>query len=204
MLCLACAGQLAWPLCRRCRGDLREGPQFLLGGRLLVTSAFHHHGAARRLVHRLKYGGSVDAGRLLAAAMVSRLPGSVTALVPVPRALSRRIRHGIDPAVYLAGEISHLTGVPAIHCLRPALWWPRHATRPPGRRNAIRFDVARTAPGGAVLIDDVVTSGATLTAAQRALGDLARAVTATSPGRTHSTLDTKEGGKAHDAGFGTG
>jgi len=168
----------------------------LLDGRLLVTAALHHHGAARQLVHRLKYGGFRDAGRLLAAAIVPRLPPAVTALVPVPRAVSRRLRHGIDPATYLADEISRLTGIPTIHCLRSALWWPRHATQPPGERHAVRFRVTRAAPGGAVLVDDVVTTGATLAAAQRALPNLTLAVAATSPGTAQSAGAVKEGGKA--------
>lgn len=204
MICLACAGAREWPLCRLCRLDLREGPQFLFDGRLLVSAAFHHHGAARRLVHRLKYGGLGDAGRLLAAAMASRLPPAVTAFVPVPRAVSRRIRHGIDPAAYLADEMSRLTGIPTVHCLTPALWWPRHAIRAPGERQAVRFRVAHPAPRGAVLVDDVVTTGATLAVAQQALSNLSVAVAATSPGTAQPAGAGKEGGMAHDSTMGSG
>ncbi|MDJ0961589.1 MAG: hypothetical protein QNJ88_13105 [Acidimicrobiia bacterium] len=204
MLCLACAGQWGWPLCRACRVDLRPGPQFILDGRILVAAAFHHHGAARRLVHRLKYGALVDAARVLATAMAPHLPRGATTLVPVPRAIGRRIRHGIDPAVALASELSRITGAPIVHCLGPSLWWPRHATQPAARRRLVRFRTLRPVPSGAVLVDDVVTSGATLLAAQRALGGVAMAVTATSPGPGRIRSSTGREERPHDSADGPG
>ena len=98
MVCIGCAARLAWPLCESCRHSLREGPQFLLDGTVLVSAGFHHHGVAPQLTHRLKYGGHRAAAEVLAAAMARRLPDAASVLVPVPRAMTRRARFGIDPA----------------------------------------------------------------------------------------------------------
>ena len=148
---------------------------------VVVAAGLAHCGAARRLVHRLKYDGVEAAARVLAAAMAPRLMAGATALVPVPRSRLRVLRHGIDPAAALARALSTATGVPVVDALAAGWWWPRHAgnegirRRPPFRR------VRRPFPG-AVLIDDVVTSGATMAAAA-AETDLRHGLVATSPGR---------------------
>ncbi len=186
MLCVGCTSRVASPLCLVCRSHLRPGPEFV-AGELVVSAGYHHRTLARRLVHRLKYQGALHAADTLAEAMVGRLPPGATALVPVPRAIVRRVRFGVDPAVALAARLAVLSGLPVVAALRPALWWPRHAVRRRDQRVAARFTAVDPAPAGAVLIDDVATSGATLGAARRSLlraglGDLRRAVTATSPG----------------------
>jgi len=185
MVCIACVARLEWPLCNGCHGALYEGPQFVLPGGILVTAAYHHRTVARRLVHRLKYGGLAVAGELLASAMMTRLPSGATVLVPVPRAVTRRVRYGIDPAAVLAAELASRTGLPVVHALQPAFWWPRHATRAGGNRRPARFSATRTIPPGAVLVDDVVTSGATVLAASRALRNVPYTLAATSPGIDH-------------------
>jgi predicted amidophosphoribosyltransferase len=187
MICIGCAARFESPVCAGCRAALREGPQFVLDGEVLVTAAFHHHGVARRIVHRLKYTGIPAAAEVLAAAMASRLPASATALVPLPRAFVRRLRFGIDPSVELAGAIAQIAGLTVVSALRPAMYWQRHATRVPSGRAPARFVVAGAVPAGAVLIDDVVTSGATVRAARSAIrragaGDVRAVLAATSPG----------------------
>jgi predicted amidophosphoribosyltransferase len=147
-----------------------------------IVSAFSHEGPARRLVHRLKYEGMVAAGEVLAAAMASVLPAGARALVPVPRALLRRVRYGVDPAVVLARLISSRTGLPVVAGLRPVLWWPHHAGAVRAARVMPRFRAGAPVPAGAILVDDVVTTGATLRAAQRACGATI-SLTATAAGR---------------------
>jgi predicted amidophosphoribosyltransferase len=178
MPCLACARFTGTPLCPGCDETLDTAPQRMAGG-VLVTPALRHSGAARRLVHRLKYGGSRAAGRLLASAMTPLLPSGARTLVPLPRARLRRWAHGVDPALELADAVGAMTGLPVVACLRPAPWWP-HRAGPAGRvRGAPRFTVLRPTPPGAVLIDDVVTTGTTMRAAGSVLG-VSRGLTATS------------------------
>jgi predicted amidophosphoribosyltransferase len=148
-----------------------------------VYAAFRHQGAARRLVHRLKYQGLVAAADVLATAMTRVLPPGATALVPAPRALIRRLHAGVDPARILAHRVSVRTGLPVVDALGAGWWWPRHAGADRGARSAPRFVARHPIPSGAVVVDDVVTSGATVAAARVALGaHLRLGMAATSPG----------------------
>ena len=177
MICLSCAEPAAGSLCGACLGTLGPAPERYLRG-VLVRSGFGHTGAARRLVHRLKYEGLLSAARPLAGAMALVLPETTTALVPVPRVKARRWRHGVDPAMELATSLSSITGLPVVEALRPAMWVARRAG-PAGRhRGHPRFVAIRRADRAAVLIDDVVTTGTTIGVAAAVTG-LSRAVTAT-------------------------
>jgi predicted amidophosphoribosyltransferase len=135
-------------------------------------------------VHRLKYQGLVEVAAVLAAFMIPLVPSGATALVPVVRARVRVVRFGIDPAVELAAALSRRSGLPLQNALEAPLWWPRHATRNREGRNPPRFRAVERAEPGAVLVDDVSTSGATLQAAFGALGsDFRHGIVATAPGR---------------------
>ena len=182
-ICLACA---EWtpvrPLCRGCSAELTASPRRRLASGLLVAGGLSHRGAARRLVHRLKYQGVVEAGAVLAAFMQPLLPASAAVLVPLPRARLRRLRFGIDPALALARLLSKSSGLPVHTALVSSLWWPRYAMRARDGRSPPAFSTVGHVGRGAVLIDDVCTSGATLEAANRALGGGFRhGVVATAP-----------------------
>ncbi len=166
-------------LCEGCRRRLAAAPERRLPGGLLVRGAWRHDGPARRMVLLLKYQAVAGAAALLAAAMAARLPPEAAMLVPVPRARVRAWRHGIDPAVELARALGAATGLPVRHALRPAWWWPRHAGVGRAGRSPPRFRVGATVER-AVLVDDVLTTGATLEAAARVFGPrVIGAVTAT-------------------------
>ena len=152
-----------------------------LGGNLEVFAAYTHSGTARRLVHRLKYAGIHGAAEVLATAMLEAMPPHVAALVPVPRAIMRRSRYGVDPAVVLARLIGRKAGIPVVGALRSPLWWPANAGTSRARRRAPGFFARRDVPPGSLLVDDVVTTGATLTSAA-ATTRLYRALTATRAG----------------------
>jgi hypothetical protein len=158
-----------------------------------VYSAFAHLGTARLLVHRLKYGAQPAAAHLLAAGMVRVLPADAALLVPVPRARLRLWRYGVDPALELARALGRVAGLPVRRVL-VASWWHRRRAGPAGaKRGTPRFRVRGSVPTGAVLVDDVVTTGATLQAAAMALGGPRPAVTATVAPRGRTTLARGDG-----------
>jgi predicted amidophosphoribosyltransferase len=150
----------------------------------VIRAGLLHEGVARRLVHVLKYRGVVAAARVLAGATSTLLePGAV--LVPVPRVTWRRLRYGIDPALELAGAVAAVTGSRMVRLLAPPLWGRRRAGHDHG--TAPRFRLRSSSPppmnrARLVLVDDVVTTGATLQSAARALGGCGGALTATSAG----------------------
>lgn len=149
-----------------CRASMRKAPELLLGGEVRLVAAFAHEGAARHLVHNLKYGGVTSYADLVAALLAPRLPRAP--LVPIPRAWSRRLKYGADPAELIAGRLSQLMGVPIIKGLRRPLHRPQRAggdhSEPVGRF------VARPLPMDLVLVDDVVTTGATILGAVASVG----------------------------------
>lgn len=180
MICLSCRGFAHNPLCRPCTKMLRPAPPRRLDCGILVHASFVHEGAARRLVHRLKYDGATSAARLLVEPLVE-LVGDAELLVPIPRVGLRRLRYGVDASAVIAERLGAMSGVPVGSILGASWWAGRHAGRARDARSVPRFRARSTCPDGAVLIDDVVTTGGTLAAARSALGGAApRAACATS------------------------
>lgn len=151
----------------------------LVGTGTTVRAALLHTAAARALVHRLKYQGLAAAAGPLAGVMAGLLDPLPPALVPVPRAPARRWRYGIDPGSELAAAVGVIAGVPVIPALRAGWWHRRRAGAADARRGVPRFHRTGTLPDGIVLVDDVVTTGATLGAAAAVLEVTCWALTAT-------------------------
>jgi predicted amidophosphoribosyltransferase len=155
---------------------MRPATDRVLDGGLRLVAAFEHNGAAQTLIHHLKYWGLTGYAEIVAQMLASRLPR--VPLVPVPRAVSRKLKYGVDPALVIAGALGRHLNAPVIKALAPPLHAPRRAGRDHSRavhpfrlRSTLRYPV--------ILVDDVFTTGATVTAAVDAIGqDMVRAVAA--------------------------
>ena len=135
---------------------------------LLVRSAFVHEGTVRIAIHSFKYHGVDRIADAFAYAVASLLSPTTTALVPIPRSAMRRVRFGIDPGRVLARRVGGLTGIPVVDALRAS---PFHTSRLHDRADrSIRYRLARTVSPRSALVDDVVTTGATLSAAAEICG----------------------------------
>ena len=182
MVCMNC-WRPGVDLCERCRLALMEAPVRLIGGRLIVRAAYVHTGLAKRLVHDFKYRGLVGRAAVLAPGMTAMLPDGARSLVPIPRSIVRRLQIGIDPGLELAIAVGRLTGLPVDRLLAPPLWQPRHAGKVRDRRAPVQFRARRPARKGSIIVDDVVTTGATITAAVSVLGPgVIGAISATAAG----------------------
>jgi len=184
-LCVACAGRLApaaWPRCRRCWRPLQEpgtcticraNPPPFDG----LRAAFVYDARARVLVHALKYRGMTALAPPMASLMARALRGSVEAeaIVPVPLAGRRRRTRGYNQAEVLARALGEELGLPvaprALRRTRETAPQARAADSNARRRNVEgAFEAAADAAGRRLmLVDDVTTTGATLSACARAL-----------------------------------
>lgn len=154
-------------LCVSCARTLRPASDRILAGGLGLFAAFEHLGVAKTLVHHLKYRGVTFYADLVAEVLAERVPS--IPLVPVPRALSRRLKYGIDPARAIAVALGSRLQVPVLD----ALVAPIHAQRRAGRDHSRRvrgFSTRSPLRYPVVVVDDVVTTGSTVSAATEAIG----------------------------------
>lgn len=142
-----------------------------------VRAAYVFGGPARDLVHALKYDGISAVAPEMAAAMSKLLlewSPEVDVIVPVPMAGVRQRQRGYNQALLLAREIGRGTGISvAAKALsrRPGVSQIEQIDEEARRRNALKaFAPSRGAVTGTVLlVDDVMTTGATLDACARVL-----------------------------------
>lgn len=143
---------------------------------LPLVAAFEHRGAARALIHHLKYRGVGRYPTLVAEVLADHLPR--LPIVPIPRAWSRHLKYGVDPTLHIARALGERLGVPVVRALGPVPHSPRRAGGDHSRP-VERFRPRGPLPGRVLLLDDVVTTGTTIAAAVEILGiERVRAVVA--------------------------
>lgn len=187
-VCLRCAARLP-----RTRYHLRrDNPMEQdLGGRFPLERAaaflrYAREGDAQLLVRELKYRGrrelGVAMGRMMAAELLpSGFLGGIDGIVPVPLHRRRERRRGYNQSERLAAGLSERTGIPVwADALRRTRHTETQTRKTPGARWA-NVDGAFACPDPgrldgrhALLLDDVLTTGATVTACADALSAVPR------------------------------
>lgn len=192
--CPGC-GQRAEPVCAPCAAAMRAAPFAPpLPGIAWSTAAFAYEGVARELVARVKYRNERIAVRWLGARLVERCavaPFSIDTVTWVPASASRRAARGVDHGALLAGVVAAGIGLRADRCLSRDDGPPQTGRAAAERRAGPTLYGAGSIAGHNVLVvDDVVTTGATLVAAARVLHSLgAREVLAATVARTPRPAD---------------
>jgi ComF family protein len=140
-----------------------------------------YEGPAQGLVRALKFRGATGAAHAMAAQIAAGAPPGWLAepaqLVPVPLHPARARKRGYNQAALLATALAGRTGLELNDCLERA--GPRgtqvgrtRTQRLAGIAGAVGLHPQRAPPPGrAILVDDVITTGATLAACARALGE---------------------------------
>ncbi|WP_193725833.1 ComF family protein [Xanthomonas arboricola] len=197
-LCLVCAeagtadGDLCPPCraalpehghaCRCCAMPLSASDGARLCGQCLqqrpplqhVHACFSYRWPVDGLLRRFKFHQDLAAGRLLSALMAHRCAGlpRPQALVPVSLHRQRLRQRGYDQALELARPLGRALRLPCLPLLRRV-----RATAPQSELDAAErqhnlrgaFVAGGTLPAHVALVDDVMTTGATLHAAAQAL-----------------------------------
>lgn len=191
--CARCAepGQFPRGLCRTCTAGVPW---------TRAWAPFEHEGAVARAIHRFKYEDRSDLSRplglLLAERFAAELPREAGVLVPLPLHEARFRERKFDQAALLTAVVSQQTGLKA-----EGAWLSRtRDTRrqvglsEPEREANVHGAFAATpevAGQSVILVDDVLTSGATARAATRALVDAGAArVLVLTLARARSVIDS--------------
>lgn len=191
--CLSCRRYAEGVLCEACARRLADGHSPEQAQVLFCAAAYTLYPfsctVARDAVFLLKRHGTRAAAALLADALceqVRRLDLRPDCVTYVPRRALQRQTDGVDQSRLLSRAVARRLGLPCRRLLGRRLFSAcQHALGMEGRkRNVQDIFFARAPVQGkqVLLIDDIITSGATASAAARVLNEAgARAVVALAP-----------------------
>ena len=181
-LCPGCHADLPWltgPGCSCCAHPL---PAAGLCGRCLaqpphydrVIAACRYAFPVAGLIQSFKYGGRLAAGSVLATLLAERIPHPADLIVSIPLTAQRLRERGFNQAQELARALGEQLGVPvaARLCVKTRDTLPQTRLPWKERRKNIRgaFVVEGDLAGRHVaVVDDVLTTGATLSELARNL-----------------------------------
>ncbi len=181
--CAICGELGAW-LCDACVEEIR-GQMGVAGLRDAVPAVAAlgavtpHWGVARKVVHQLKYGGMRVLAMPMAALMAEACPQLVNEanlIAPVPLHERRIRRRGYNQSMLLAAALSEQSGIPFRQYLLARTRDTRSQVGLSRTQRLVNVGGAFTVNGTlhgehVLLIDDVCTTGATLSACAVALAE---------------------------------
>ncbi len=166
----------AW--CASCAASVHSVPASTLAGIPLVAAG-RLEGSLQRAIHTYKYRPRPQLATVLAQPLRQAIVAaglSMRALTFVPLHPQRRRERGFNQAERLTAELSVALGLPVLSGLTrvratPAQVGLSQAERRVNLVGAFQWRAAQPPPHGLGLVDDVCTTGATLTAAAQAVAE---------------------------------
>jgi ComF family protein len=153
----------------------KRGVHFL--DHVTAASGYHDSWYLQRAIATLKYGRVRALAPELVTLMLSAKPDALrdAVLCPVPLHWSRLLERGFNQTDLLTSELAKRTGVESLSLLRRTRAtghqaWRGREERLVSMHDAFRF-VGKCVPTRVFLVDDLITTGATLDAAAKALKD---------------------------------
>ena len=190
--CLEC-GKVGTILCPSCKYDINHEPFlgcFMCGAPQTSGICTHHKlpversfvvgrrtGSLKGLLDVLKFSRAKEAAKIAAELLNYRLPclPAYTVLVPIPTSAAHIRQRGYDQVDLVVRYIAALRGLP----IERLLVWTKNTTQHSvnrAQRATQAQDLYKLAPGAQVnsnhtylIIDDIITTGATVRAAVRVL-----------------------------------
>ena len=197
LLCPGCGrpGRPGSPVCASCVEQLHPArPAPAPPGVDAWWAAFAYEGVAREVVARVKYRGARAAVPWLADAMIDACVAGLPAVDIVtwaPTSRERRHRRGFDPAELLARAVARRVRVRCAGLLERGPGPPQTGLHAADRRRGPSYSVRRAVAPSILLVDDIATTGATLSAAATSLRRAgARTVVAVTAARTPPPLSS--------------
>jgi len=152
-------------LCKRCGqklGALEHGQTQAKG--YTAYCAYDYKDEARRLVRNFKFHDGRYLAAFMARQMAKGLEGQYSCITYVPLHVKRRKHRGYDQAQLLAKQVANIAGVPFSDALvrtRNTKTQTKLDAQQRQRNMSGAFECTQKVSGRVVLIDDVLTTGAT-------------------------------------------
>lgn len=178
--CLGCSKKGQY-ICGTCRGEALEPEiNYPKNAEFSITSASYRHPAVKKAVRKLKYDSASDIAGELAEIMAKNLApylkyGQKPVLCEIPITDARKKSRGFNQAGLLAGHLAEKLGLERrpmlvkIRETRPQAEIKNKKERLENVKNvfALKKDVA--IPNFAIIVDDIITTGATMNEAAKIL-----------------------------------
>lgn len=182
--CLEDIEKFEYPLCLNCRAFVAKGiecPVCLTESMLLFAYA-NYLPPLKEIIHQFKFRGITSPAKTFAGLIFEKFGDRLTALdagaiVPIPLFSGRENRRGYNQAELIAAKLAEKMNLPLESDIlfrikrgkeQARLTFKRRVTN---IRNAFSTDITGDSPKSVILVDDVVTSGATVLEAACCLKD---------------------------------